>query len=486
MLGAIFCGSRAFSQTVTVNPGADLDAEAAALNPGDTLVLSAGTYSGGDFDISGKNGGASQWFTIKGADGETVVLDGGGAAVNIVNLYNSSYVKLQNLELKSGDDGVKINTNSHHISIENCYIHDVTGVGVNVQAYETSYMEVTDCEIAYCGSCGCYWGRSGGDGPVHHSRLAGSYVHHCGDSTTGYGIQIKMPGYANVIEDNVFHHVAGSSRAGIAVYFTGLDDSCDNVVRRNVIWNVPRYDNSSTTPGIWSCADAVVENNIVFDSGMGFHTNVYDGHAIEDLKVNNNTFFRCDSEGLYMATGSGCEAYNNACYRCEIHYPTGGGWATGGNLTSEDTTGVFQSTNFGDAGFLFPAGGGDLADNGDSAVFPADDFNGTVRPYNAVPDVGAYEYTGGGNPGWTIGNGFKSLVPESIPPAVAAGEVQISVTVSDPGGVAPHIWIDGVEYGYGGGTFTSPALVFTDGQEFTVEAEDTSGNRSAVTVRLDI
>jgi hypothetical protein len=40
---------------------------------------------------------------------------------------------------------------------------------------------------------------------------------------------------------------------------------------------------------------------------------------------------------------------------------------------------------------------------------PAYDFNLSPRPYNALFDVGAYEWNGPSNPGWQIREGFKEF-----------------------------------------------------------------------------
>lgn len=50
-----------------------------------------------------------------------------------------------------------------------------------------------------------------------------------------------------------------------------------------------------------------------------------------------------------------------------------------------------------------------LLDAASAAQLSDDDFNGFVRTSS---DVGAYEFVGSGNPGWTGSDAFKVLVPE--------------------------------------------------------------------------
>ncbi len=54
------------------------------VNPGDTVIIRAGTYVGG-FSIA-RSGTASNYITIKGADGETVILDGQNTNYNIFDV----------------------------------------------------------------------------------------------------------------------------------------------------------------------------------------------------------------------------------------------------------------------------------------------------------------------------------------------------------------------------------------------------------------
>ena len=50
----------------------------------------------------------------------------------------------------------------------------------------------------------------------------------------------------------------------------------------------------------------------------------------------------------------------------------------------------------------------DNADPSGSAYIPQYDFNGVAREGD-TPDIGAYEYNGLGNPGWTLQEGLKSF-----------------------------------------------------------------------------
>ena len=63
------------------------------------------------------------------------------------------------------------------------------------------------------------------------------------------------------------------------------------------------------------------------------------------------------------------------------------------------------STTYGDADFLFPKPTGVLVSAADAVFASPRDFYASLR--DSAPDVGAFESTGGGNPGWTLADGFK-------------------------------------------------------------------------------
>ena len=63
------------------------------------------------------------------------------------------------------------------------------------------------------------------------------------------------------------------------------------------------------------------------------------------------------------------------------------------------------STAYGDADFLFPGPAGVLVSAADPLFASPQEFYGMLR--DDAPDVGAFESTGGGNPGWVLADSFK-------------------------------------------------------------------------------
>jgi len=56
---------------------------------------------------------------------------------------------------------------------------------------------------------------------------------------------------------------------------------------------------------------------------------------------------------------------------------------------------------------VYPTSGSSLIGAGVSQYAPIDDFNKTIR--TGAPDAGAYMWTQGNNPGWTVNENFKTF-----------------------------------------------------------------------------
>jgi len=260
--------------------------------------------------------------------------------------------------------------------------------------------------------------------------IAGNYVHDCPPvdaDGTGYGMQIKGGSRGNVIEDNVLVNCAGNTRAAIAVYHVSTNLATyteQNIIRRNLV-RAPRNE------GIFAVEGATIENNVVVDAQFyGIDVNQRNtgswGTFYGNLTIRNNTVCRVNDAGgraifvasaaftaplivannVALVTGGGqqalrCPATFSGTAASNYCYGATSGFASG--VTAMALT-ALQSTTWGNANFCFPAAGGALVDAG-SGSSAADDFNGTSRL--GTSDVGAYESTGGANPGWTPSDGFK-------------------------------------------------------------------------------
>jgi hypothetical protein len=404
--------------------------ESQPLRPGDLIRVQAGTY---DLDVNlqldGVRGSSTAWIGLE-ADGAVVLRN--SAVANVISVRDCAFLFLKGFEIThdnggaayggwDGVDGVKFEQlNSENVAIDTCFIHDIGNVGVSSQVGEVRGLIVYGCEIADCYT-GIYLGyyEDVNKRYAHFGRIARNYIHDCPPQDldgTGYGIQIKGGSRGNVIEDNVLVDVAGSSRAGIAVYHVSTDQQVyteRNVLRRNLV-------HRSRGEGIYAAEGALIENNVIVDSGsVGIVLNRRDsggwGAFYGNLEVRHNSVYRVnDPAGRGLTVGdstfSAPFVISNNLLAVEgagqlaARGPGTFGGTGSQNVTFGGTSGsglgsisvpdmsAVQSTAFSANGFLRPAPGGALDDAGDPASATSGDYFEAAR--GSRPDVGAFEEPG--------------------------------------------------------------------------------------------
>ncbi len=201
---------------IQANP-TNYDSILATLQPGDTMVLASGNYPG--LFVSGLNGTPSQPITIAGASSGSRPVILGSAGQNTLQISNSSYLVITNLEVNPqnlGGDGVNAQgTAVHHITLDGLFIHgfhdDQASVGISTNGAVTWNWTIRNCVITD-GGTGMYLGNSDGNEQFIAGLLENNLVY----DTLGYNIEIKyqnplpsIPGIptvdtATIVRNNVF------------------------------------------------------------------------------------------------------------------------------------------------------------------------------------------------------------------------------------------------------------------------------------------
>jgi len=175
----------------------------AALKPGDTLLLTPGNYgvdsNGNDtgsppgLPLFGINGTATAPITITGPESGPRPVLLGRSTHNTVRIDGSSYVVVRNIDINNrglGAPGVASQGVSHHITLENLYIHGVGDsqqtVGIAANSAPTWNWTIRNNQIIGAGT-GMYLGNSDGNAPF----VAGLIEHNLIRDTIGYSMQIK-------------------------------------------------------------------------------------------------------------------------------------------------------------------------------------------------------------------------------------------------------------------------------------------------------
>lgn len=419
--------------------GNSFEAAVESLQPGDTLVVHAGTYSEtGRISIQ-VQGTAQAPVVIKAAEGEArplITRPSSASVQNTINVEGASYLTISGLEITgNGGDGIKVEAGPSHITLEDLEVHEVD-VGLSFQS-SMDNITVRNNHIYHTGidggtGEGMYVGCNNASCIVRDSLFENNWIHDSLPGTTqGDGIEIKPGSHSNVVRNNVIHDM---NYPCIFVYGGGADV---NVVEGNVLWNC--------NEAMQIVSDAVVRNNIVFNSVTGItaapHAQVA---GVSNVTIVNNTFYGHSGECLYIrwSNATNMVLANNAVY-CPGDTAVNAQGLSGGGITisanyveggmsgaSIDNAGFFSggaaAGQFTDpAGFDFwPTDTSVLLDAADPGFAPEFDFNGTAR--TSPQDVGAYEAEGlTTNPGWKVADTFKGT------------EVADSGTDGSSGGGAP-------------------------------------------------
>ncbi len=428
LLGVLSGKSRAGS--IEIFPGTNVFGPAAqSLVAGDTLVVHQGTYIETNRMSIQVRGTATAPIVIKGADGEAkpVITRPGSASVqNTINIEGSAtYLTLKALEIiGNGGFGINLNGNLSYITLENLDIHDVdvgiyAGTTMNNLTIRRNHIYKTG--IGSGTGEGMYLGCNFASCSISNMLIEGNWIHDALPGTSqGDGIEVKVGSHSNIIRDNVIYNMP---YPGILVYGTGVNPV--NTAEGNAVWNC--------NEGIVAIADAIVRNNIVFNSstGLGLYGHVQVSQ-MKNVTVENNTLYN-NATAVYVrwgATSTNMTLANNAIYSPgKIAVSSSSGIA--GSVRSNYVEGSIDLSIDNNAFFsgglsanafvnatgndFWPKSGSPLIGAANSSFAPSVDFNNTSRvtPY----DVGAYETNGvSTNPGWKIKPGFKVSGGETTSP----------------------------------------------------------------------
>ncbi len=410
---------------IDVLPTDDLKAVLDGAQPGDEVIIHAGTYGPFGFTDFQWNGTEADPIIIRANDGDAVVIMG-DASQNTWNI-SGSYYEVRDLEFVGGSHGIRL-ASSAHATFENLTIHGVDDVGISCNRPGETYEDVTirRVEIYDTGQGGgpgeCMYLGCNDDGcQVWDSLIEWNYCHHTSGSQ-GDGIELKTGSYNTIIRHNVIHDV---QYPGITMYGT-VANKTRNVVEGNVVWNV--VDN-----GIQTVGDVIVRNNIVFNVGAnGIHAKPSQSENVEQATYVHNTVV--NGSGVCFKTndwdqGSGNIVVANNLFLCEggqaINAVGGDG---GASLAANGVVGSVAGFGSGTvdlgsvaavvvsaAGMdLWPVETGPAVDAGEVAHAAARDFNCEDRdqPDRGDPDLGAYEWRATQNPGWMIQEAFKACAAD--------------------------------------------------------------------------
>lgn len=465
---ALSCVASAQTRSFCISTSNDLLTRVASAQPGDTLVLGPGLYQVPQLVLRGRRGTPDQWIVLRSASAtQRAVIDAIGTGP-VVCIDDCSYVRLEDLEITitgpgSNRHGVCFSpgTASDHVVVDHCHIHDVSGHGIGSEATSLQHLTVQACEISDCGRRGIDLGTLGSQQTTVAATIRDNLIQRTRDGSGGHGIHIKPPSYTCTIEDNVLIDTGTSLGAGIVTYHAGPNElggrprSEWHTIRRNVVFDL----SGASNQGIYAVNSAVITDNVVFCTQVGISIyKRYSTDVVDNLIVAHNTLYGCRSAGVELKGGAfapTCVIVNNAAV-VELPgqfaydgdqglgaatFTSNGAYGPVWNIRSGILTLGAPPTLFANATCTVP--GIDLYPLapssgliGSAQVAPPSeyDFNGVHRPATGA-DLGAYQSSGTGNPGWAIDRTFKASLQDLRPTwaqIVRSGRVDWTLTTHDP------------------------------------------------------
>ncbi|MBZ0137338.1 MAG: Ig domain-containing protein [Planctomycetes bacterium] len=463
--------------TLSGNPG-NYTTQIAALNPGDTLQLAAGTYTN-RLVLNGLHGNSGAWITIEGP-ATSVATFNGVSGNNTVSLRDCSYIEIKNITvdcLGLAVDGIKAEGYTttphtvHDMLVENVRILNAGNnqqiVGINTKCPCWNWT-IRGCEIIGAGT-GMYLGNSNGDEPFIRGVIEGNRVY----DPEGYCIEIKHQNNwpagtpsgngSTIIRNNVFIKTSRASGSGDRpnLLFGGFPDSGTGSndlyeVYGNFISSNPRESLIQATGRF------TIHDNILVDAPnagfAGVYVTAHQGKTVKLARMYNNTIYAC-GRGIRVASGStASHVVGNLVFSSD---------AISGTVTTQSdniTDTVANATNYVTSPSItlsgmnfFPLTGQCTGSAISMTAFNTDahydlDFNGNSK--GSFIHRGAYSGNGT-NPGWAISNTLKTGGPGSgptLPPALAiiapaagslpnaSGASSYTVTFVASGGAGGFTW----------------------------------------------
>ncbi len=441
----LLLSSFAWAISATVAPGDDLHAVLAALGPGDVITFTDGIYPlESTLRVQEALGEADAPVRLIAAEGATPILKATGTST-VLEIRDSSHVHLEGLTLEGPDGweeeggaGLVVNR-STDLRIVGNTVRQVRGDLLRI-AGDTANLEIRGNALHHASSgSGIYAGCGDGSCWMTGSVIAGNLLHDIGSPDVRRdGIVLENGCQGNTVRDNVLFRVSGT---GLRTESTQLGEA--NTVEGNAIWDTGAH-------GIDITGEAVVRNNIVFHTGrVGIRSGQHENGDLRNVRISFNTVALAGDEGVRLndwADKEGMVFSSNVIanitgrgfrYDADDWEETG----TGNYITANVVSGLVEGVDpalypdwyrpgSGLADFadvenwdFYPATDSSLIGTGDpspEAWVPEVDFNGLPRNGEA-PTVGAYQWSGAGNPGWLLAETFKDSDPPLIVDAGSGG-----------------------------------------------------------------
>lgn len=451
----------------------------ACLASGDVLEIKEGIWGVSIANTANNfpDGTPGNLTTIRGAEGENVILKG-NSGMHILYFNNcGSYTRIENIEFDGtglgdvqGSNAVKFTGSDGAVGVEfvNNIIHDVPDNGMFV--FHTTRNFLIENNVVY--DNGRSVGQPGHDDTANNLYLEGSghivrnnrvYYNSIPAGANLGGIRLGNNSgdgegaNGNVIENN---YVSGG-RSGI-IFGTGDN----NIVRNNIVANIESHSASRGillwTQGTWSHDGNKIYNNTVYNAPSCLRISPDSGNVLTNSEVRNNILYDCsvaiDDMNSRLSPSNNTNNLTTDPLFVTDPFPL--------NPVAED----FQVQS-----------GSQALDMGIILADVLEDYKAVPRPQGTAYDIGAYEFQGsGGDP------------PPAPPTGLVTSVAGTTITLNWAANAEPDlqgytVFIGTVSGSYGPPisvgnvlTYQASSLQLGTTYYFALTAVDTGGNQSAL------
>jgi parallel beta-helix repeat protein len=361
-----------------------ISAAAAKAKPGDTVLISAGTYA--ETLDPPNSGTANAPITFMGVPGQKVIIDGGGSRESgngLVSFSNLSNIMMVNITVaNSGSHGI-FSQGAKNIVIRDCGVQNSLDGGIVF--LESSNVKVQRCDVTGNNARGT--SASNEAISLDHTdgfEVSFNKVHKNGEE----GIDAKYDSSAG----KIFNNMVDANR-GPNIYV----DSANGVeVFNNVVTNTTEESKAGISVAVESLSDTKkaanisIYNNVVKGNaggGIGFW--IESGGTFSNISIMNNTVVGNDKAGLNIDGGSFA---GTNILRNNIFNGNSGGSGSSSNFQADHNIGIGSALG----GVLKFVAGSLALDPGSAGIgqgsttgAPDFDLNGVAR--NGKIDIGAYQ-----------------------------------------------------------------------------------------------
>ena len=291
----------------------------AALQPGEQLVIAAGTYSVGRMWDIGVSGTAEAPIWIVAEKEAQVILTRPDDKQNVLNIGQGSPVHhlcLRGVEITGGSHGLRLGQCSE-VWIDQCHIHHTGEVCLSANSANTRRLFLTRNHNHHGGGHGegMYLGANHGEFIMSESVIALNHIHDC-KGEQGDGIEVKQGSWGNLIAENDIHD---TQYPCITVY--GTAGKPVNIIERNLC-------RRSADSAMQVQGETIVRNNVLISGqGSGFASTDHQGQTL-NLQVIHNTIINTGDafKGGSWNAREGMILANNVLYSRDknaMNFPNG-------------------------------------------------------------------------------------------------------------------------------------------------------------------